>query len=145
MEKAKVLFLCTHNSARSQMAEGLLNTMYGNRFEAHSAGTEVTKVNPYVIKSMAAVGIDLSNHRSKHLSEFLNEKFDYVVTVCDNAKEACPFFPNAKNRLHYSFSDPSKLTGGEEEILAGIAGIRDEIKSWIEETFGYNTKQGKGY
>lgn len=140
MEKVKVLFLCTHNSARSQMAEGLLRALYGERFEVRSAGTEVTKVNPYVSKSMAEAGIDLSNHRSKHLNEFLNESFDYVVTVCDNVKEVCPYFPNARKRLHHSFPDPSKLSGGEEKILAEIAQIRDEIKSWIEETFGNMAK-----
>ncbi|SMC99667.1 arsenate reductase ArsC [Sporomusa malonica] len=136
MIKMKVLFLCTHNSARSQIAEGLLRAMYGDRFESLSAGTEVTKVNPYVTKSMAEIGIDLSSHRSKHLNEFINEHFDYVVTVCDNAKEACPYFPNAKKRLHHSFSDPSKFTGTEEEILLGVAKVREEIKLWIEENFG---------
>lgn len=136
MEKAKVLFLCTHNSARSQMAEGLLRAMYGNRFEAHSAGTEVTRVNPYVIRSMAKIGLDLSGHRSKHLNEFANENIDYVVTVCDNAKEACPYFPNAKNRLHRSFPDPSKFGGTEEDILKEVAKVREEIKVWIEDVFG---------
>lgn len=133
--KQKVLFLCTHNSARSQIAEGLLRAMYGEQYEAFSAGTEVTRVNPYVAKSMAQIGIDLSTHRSKHLNEFLNESFDYVVTVCDNAKEVCPYFPNAVNRLHHSFSDPSKFTGSESDILAGVATVREEIRSWIEATF----------
>lgn len=137
MEKSKVLFLCTHNSARSQIAEGLLRALYGDRYESYSAGTEVTRVNPYVIKSMAEIGIDLSTHRSKHLEEFLNNHFDYVVTVCDNAKEACPYFPNARQRIHHSFSDPSKFTGTEEEILAGVAKVREEIRSWLEQTFGY--------
>ncbi len=136
MDKKKVLFLCTHNSARSQMAEGLLRAMYGDRFEAYSAGTEMTRVNPYVINSMAKIGIDLTCHRSKHLNEFINENMDYVVTVCDNAKEACPYFPNAKNRLHHSFPDPSKFAGEEEEILLEVANVREEIKSWIAETFG---------
>lgn len=136
MEKVKVLFLCTHNSARSQMAEGLLKAMYGDRFEAYSAGTQVTRVNPYVIKSMAEIGIDLTSHRSKHLNEFINQDIDCVVTVCDNAKEVCPYFPNAKNRLHRSFSDPSKFNGEEEKILLEVAKVREEIKSWIKETFG---------
>lgn len=136
MHKKKVLFLCTHNSARSQMAEGLLRTMYGNKYEAFSAGTEVTKVNPYVVKSMAEIGIDLSNHRSKHLNQFINDQFDFVVTVCDNAKEACPYFPNANNRIHKSFTDPSKFNGTEDEILIGIAKVREEIRLWIQETFG---------
>lgn len=136
MKKLKVLFLCTHNSARSQMAEGLLRTMYGDRFEAYSAGTEVTLVNPYVIKSMAEIGIDLTSHWSKHLNEFINEDIDYVVTVCDSANEVCPYFPNAKNRLHRSFPDPAKLNGDEEKILGAVAKVREEIKSWLQETFG---------
>lgn len=136
MNKKKVLFLCTHNSARSQMAEGLLRAMHGDRYEAFSAGTEVTRINPYVFKSMAEIGIDLSGHRSKHLQEFLSEEFDYVVTVCDSANENCPYFPNAKHRLHNSFPDPSQFTGTEAEILNAIAAVREEIKSWIQETFG---------
>lgn len=135
MSKQRVLFLCTHNSARSQMAEGLLRAMYPEEYEAYSAGTEVTKVNPYVIKSMAEIGIDLNSHYSKHLNQFLSEQFEYVVTVCDNAKEACPYFPNAKNRIHQSFTDPSQFTGTEEEILTAVAKVREEIKSWIQENF----------
>lgn len=136
MTKKKVLFLCTHNSARSQIAEGLLRTMYGERYEAFSAGTEVTRVNPYVFKSMAEIGIDLSSHSSKHLDQFINQEFDFVVTVCDNANEACPYFPNAKKRIHKSFPDPSKFTGTEKEILSGVATVREEIKCWVKETFG---------
>lgn len=138
MHKKKVLFLCTHNSARSQIAEGLLRAMYGDRYEAFSAGTEVTRVNPYVFKSMAEIGIDLSGHSSKHLDQFINEQFDFVVTVCDNAKEACPYFPHAKNRIHKSFPDPSKFSGTEKEILSGVAEVREEIRSWLKETFDVN-------
>jgi len=134
-EKKKVLFLCTHNSARSQMSEGLLRALYGDRYEAYSAGTEVTRVNPYVAKSMAQIGIDLSAHRSKSVEEFRGMEFDYVVTVCDNARENCPFFPG-KQIIHHSFSDPSRFTGTEEEILQGVAKVREEIKAWIIETFG---------
>lgn len=136
MIKKKVLFLCTHNSARSQIAEGLLRTMHGDRYEAFSAGTEATRVNPHVFKSMAEIGIDLSGHRSKHLQEFLNDEFEYVVTVCDSANEHCPYFPNAKHRIHKSFPDPSQFTGTEAEILKKIATVREEIKAWIQETFG---------
>lgn len=136
MDKTKVLFLCTHNSARSQMAEGLLRAMYGDRYAAFSAGTAVSRVNPYVFKAMAEIGIDLSSHRSKHLNEFINDQFAYVVTVCDNAKEVCPYFPHAQNRLHQSFPDPSKITGTEAEILRDISSIRDGIKMWLEQTFG---------
>lgn len=138
MHKKKVLFLCTHNSARSQIAEGLLRAMYGDRYEAFSAGTEVTRVNPYVFKSMAEIGIDLSGHSSKHLDQFINEQFDFVVTVCDNAKEACPYFPHAKNRIHKSFPDLSKFSGTEKEILSGVAEVREEIRSWLKETFDVN-------
>lgn len=133
--KQKVLFLCTHNSARSQMAEGLLRSMYGDRYEVFSAGTEVTRVNPYVFKSMAEIGIDLSTHRSKSVDEFKGMELDYVVTVCDNAKEACPFLAGAKHYYHHSFSDPSKFTGTEEEILQGVAAVREEIKNWLQQTF----------
>lgn len=135
MKKKKVLFLCTHNSARSQMAEGLLRSMYGDKYEVFSAGTEVTKVNPFVAKSMAQIGIDLSSHRSKSVEEFKNQEIDTVVTVCDNAKEACPFFAGAKEVIHQSFSDPSQFTGNETEILEQVAVVRDEIRTWIEETF----------
>ena len=109
--KQKVLFICTHNSARSQMAEGLLNALYGDRYEAYSAGTQPTEVNPYAIKVMAEMGIDISKHRSKSVEEFRGKKFDYVVTVCDHAKETCPFFPGGEKYLHQGFKDPSDLRG----------------------------------
>ena len=99
-EKKRVLFLCTHNSARSQMAEGLLRHLAGARFEVMSAGTEVTHVRPLAVQVMAEVGVDISGQESKTLKRYLGEPFDYVVTVCDEANEACPFFPGAKNRLH---------------------------------------------
>jgi len=134
--KKKVLFICTHNSARSQMAEGILRTLYGDRYEAYSAGTQPTKVNPYAIKVMSEIGIDISNHRSKSAEEFRGKEFDYVVTVCDNAKEACPFFPGGKTYLHKGFKDPSEFKGNENEIVAEFQRVRDEIKRWIEETFG---------
>lgn len=134
--KKKVLFICTHNSARSQMAEGILRTLYGDRYEAYSAGTQPTKVNPYAIKVMSEIGIDISNHRSKSAEEFRGKEFDYVVTVCDDAKEACPFFPGGKTYLHKGFKDPSEFKGNENEIIAEFQRVRDEIKRWIEETFG---------
>ncbi|MDR3564150.1 MAG: arsenate reductase ArsC [Negativicutes bacterium] len=139
--KQKVLFLCTHNSAGSQMAEGLLRGLYGDRYEAFSAGTAVTRVNPYVARAMAEIGIDLSSHRSKHLNEFINDSFDFVVTVCDNAQEACPYFPGGKTMLHHSFPDPSGFTGSDDEIMAGVRLVRGEIRQWIGETFG---KAGDG-
>ncbi|MEO0084686.1 MAG: arsenate reductase ArsC [candidate division WOR-3 bacterium] len=137
MNKQKVLFICTHNSARSQMAEGLLNHLYGDKYQAYSAGTQPTQVNPYAIKVMQEIGIDISQHRSKSVQEFLNEKFDYVITVCDRANETCPFFPNGKKRIHQSFPDPTSFIGisSEEESLNVFRQVRDKIKQWIQETF----------
>lgn len=132
--KKKVLFICTHNSARSQMAEGFLNALYGDRYEAFSAGIEPDEVNPYVITGMAEVGIDVSRHRSKSLDEFHGKQFDVVVTVCDHAKEVCPFFPG-ETILHVSFKDPSRLKGNDNMILQEVRRIRDEIKDWVLNTF----------
>lgn len=134
--KKNVLFICTHNSARSQMAEGLLNTLYNEHYTAWSAGTDPSEVNPYAVKVMAEIGIDISTHRSKSLEQFLQHGFDYVVTVCDQANEVCPFFPGGKERLHKGFKDPSAIEGTEEEKLAAFRRIRDDIKAWIEENFG---------
>jgi arsenate reductase len=131
----KVLFICTHNSARSQMAEGLLRTLYGNRYEAYSAGVEPLSVNPYAVEVMKELGIDLSTHRSKSIEEFQGMMFDYVVTVCNHAKETCPFFPG-KRILHKEFDNPSSFDGSVEEILVMFRRIRDEIKDWIINVFG---------
>ena len=134
MKKKKVLFLCTHNSCRSQMAEGLLNSIYGTRFIAYSAGIKPTNVNPYAIEVMKEIGIDISKHYSKSIEDFKDSNFNFVVTVCDNAKETCPFFPG-KKILHKSFEDPAKINGSIEEILNLFRKIRDEIKTWIVDTF----------
>lgn len=134
----KVLFICTHNSARSQMAEGLLRHLYNNRYEVYSAGTEPSSVNQYAVNVMSEIGIDISMHRSKSINEFSEIEFDYIVTVCDNAKETCPIFYGGGKKVHKGFDDPSKLNGSKEEILLGFRRIRDEIKSWIEEMFGQN-------
>ena len=131
MTKARILFLCTHNSARSQMAEGLLRHLAGNRYETHSAGTEATHVRPLAIRAMDEVGVDISGQESKTLEHYLGEPFDYVITVCDDANEACPFFPGARNRLHWSFEDPSRAEGPEEERLAVFRKVRDEIRERI--------------
>jgi arsenate reductase (thioredoxin) len=131
--KTKVLFLCTHNSARSQMAEGLLRHLAGDRFEVMSAGTEATFVRPEAMGAMAELGVDISGQESKTLERYLGEPFDYVVTVCDAANEACPVFPGAKSRLHWSFRDPSQATGGDEERLEVFREVRDEILARIEE------------
>lgn len=134
-EKQKVLFICTHNSARSHMAEGILNALYGDRYEAHSAGTEPSQVNPYAIRVMAEIGIDISGHSSKGVEQFLDQEFDVVVTVCDHAKETCPFFPGGKERIHRGFQDPAAIKGREEENATLFRRVRDEIQDWIEETF----------
>ncbi len=132
-ERARVLFLCTHNSARSQMAEGLLRALAGDRFEAHSAGTEATHVRPLAVRAMGEVGVDISGQESKTLERYAGEPFDYVVTVCDDANEACPFFPGARNRLHWSLEDPSQAEGSEDERLTVFRRVRDEIRERIEQ------------
>jgi arsenate reductase (thioredoxin) len=128
----RVLFICTHNSARSQMAEGLLSHLGGDRFEVFSAGTEATHVRPLAILAMAELGINISGQQSKTLDRYLGEPFDDVITVCDAANETCPIFPGAKQRRHWSFEDPSKATGSEDEQLAVYRRVRDEIRARIE-------------
>lgn len=135
MDKKKVLFVCTQNSARSQMAEGLLRAMHGDQFEVFSAGTNPSQVNPYAIEAMRKIGIDISKHRSKSIDEFVNIDIDYAITVCDSAKETCPYFSGAKVLLHQGFSDPVAVSGSDEEVLAQFERVRDEIKKWIEDNF----------
>ncbi len=130
--KRRVLFICTHNSARSQMAEGLLRHLGNERFEVFSAGTEATLVRPMAIQAMAELGIDISHQHSKTLDRYLGEPLDDVITVCDTAAEACPVFPGATRRRHWSFEDPSKATGSETEQLKVYRQVRDEIRSRIE-------------
>jgi arsenate reductase len=132
MEKKKVLFLCTHNSARSQMAEGLLRHHAGERFEVMSAGTEATHIRPLAVRAMDELGIDISAQESKTLKRYLGEPFDYVITVCDDANEACPIFPGARQRLHWSFEDPAQASGTEEERLQVFRSVRNAIKERIE-------------
>jgi arsenate reductase len=134
--KKKILFICTHNSARSQMAEGYMNATYGERYEVFSGGTEVTRVHPIAIEVMKEIGIDISGHRSKHIDEHFGKGIETVVTVCDSAQKACPFFPGAKDVIHQSFTDPSGFTGTDEEVRAGFRKVRDEIIQWIDATFG---------
>ena len=131
-EKRRVLFLCTHNSARSQMAEGWLRHLAGDRFEAHSAGTQATAVRPLALRAMAEAGVDISGQRSKTMTEYLGQPFDFVVTVCDQAAEACPLFPGGGMRLHWSLPDPSQATGTEAEQLAVYRRVRDAIRRRIE-------------
>ena len=132
-ERARVLFLCTHNSARSQMAEGLLRHLAGDRFEAMSAGTEATHVRPLAIRAMKEISVDISGQKSKILDRYPREPFDHVITVCDGANEACPFFPGASSRLTWSFEYPSRAQGSEEERLAVFRSVRDRIRKRIEE------------
>jgi arsenate reductase len=134
--KKKVLFICTHNAARSQMAEGYMNAKYGDRYEVFSAGTEVTRVHPMAIEVMKEIGIDISGHRSKLIDELFGKRIETVVTVCDSAQKACPFFPGAKNVIHQSFPDPSGFQGSDEEVRAGFRKVRDEIIRRIDGTFG---------
>ena len=131
-ERRRVLFLCTHNSARSQMAEGLLRHLGGERFEACSAGTEATHVRPLATRVMHELGIDISGQESKTLERYLEQPFDYVITVCDTANETCPVFPGASRRLHWSFEDPAQATGTEEERLRVFRSVRNRIRERIQ-------------
>ena len=131
--KKQVLILCTGNSARSQMAEGLLRHDAGERFDVESAGTKPGIVRPEAIAAMKELRIDISGHRSKHVDEFEGQRFDYVITVCDNAKESCPVFFGAAKRLHHSFDDPAALNGSEKERLAMFRRVRDELRDYLTE------------
>ena len=138
-QRMRVLFLCTHNSSRSQMAEGFLRVLGGEHYEVFSAGTQARGVNPLAVRVMAERGIDISEsagHRSKTLQEFRGQPMDLVVTVCDEAAEECPFFPGARRQEHWSFTDPSAATGTEEERLTVFRQVRDAIEArlrgWLE-------------
>lgn len=133
--KERVLILCTHNSARSQMAEGFLRHMAGDRFDVASAGTERTEVRAEAIESMRKRGIDITAHQSKTLDRFLDKPWDYVITVCDAANESCPVFPHATHRLHWSFPDPSAVAGPERQAAFDrVAGdIHDRLQGWLRE------------
>lgn len=133
MPKPKVLFLCTGNSCRSQMAEGWLRHLAGDQFEVFSAGTYAAGVNPTAIKVMYEIGIDISRHRSKQAGELLGQSFPYVITVCDNAREHCPIFPGTFQKLHWSLEDPARAQGSEEERLAFFRRLRDEIGERVRE------------
>lgn len=127
----RVLILCTGNSARSQMAEALLRQRGQGRYEVHSAGTEPKGLNPLAVAALADRDIDIAGARSKGVTEFVDQPFDYIITVCDNANEACPVFPGAGQRLHHSFADPAAAVGTTEERLAVFRRIRDEIDTWL--------------
>jgi arsenate reductase len=130
-DKKRVLILCIGNSARSQMAEGLLRHDAEQRFEVFSAGTQPSHVRPEAIAVMRELGIDISGHRSKSVDEFKAQQFDYVLTVCDNAKESCPIFPGQTTRLHHSFDDPGEVQGSEGERLAVFRRVRDELREYL--------------
>ncbi|MBK8315103.1 MAG: arsenate reductase ArsC [Acidobacteria bacterium] len=134
MSKLKVLILCTGNSARSQMAEGILREDGGAAFEVHSAGVKPGSVRPEAIQAMKEIGIDISGHRSKSVEEFIGQEFDFVITVCDNAKETCPVFPGKTRQIHQSFEDPPQP--GEKsagETIAIFRRVRDEIRQWMKD------------
>jgi len=144
--KKKVLFLCFHNSARSQIAEGLLRAMHGDIYEVYSAGVEASKVDPRAVKVMSEIGIDISGQRSKAMNEYKGILFDLAVTVCDKAKEMCPICgvslsapanaPAAKETIHRNFKDPAVAAGSEADQIKAFRQARDEIKDWIFQTFG---------
>ena len=134
-QKRKILFVCTHNSSRSQMAEGLLRELKGGSWEAYSAGTDPTGVHPGAIAAMAEIGIDIRDHRAKELDAFKGTAFDEVVTVCDHAQESCPVVPGGGARRHQSFENPAAAKGTEAEVLAAFRRVRDEIRNWIMETY----------
>lgn len=139
--RKKVLFICTHNSARSQMAEGVINKLYGESYEAFSAGTNPTTVNPYAINVMREIGIDISKNRSKGIDEFQGVDLDYVITVCDDAKEACPNFSGGKKHIHKGFRDPSSLKGSDVKKTVVFKQVRGQIIDWIDKTFIINGKK----
>ena len=131
MQRQRILFLCTHNSARSQMAEGLLQTAASDRFEVHSAGTVATSVRPEAVRVMAELGIDIATHESKTVDRFLNQPFDWVMMVCDDAAEACPVFPGPGHRLHWPLPDPGAVKGDEAQRLAAFREVRDRLQRLI--------------
>lgn len=134
--KKRVLFLCTHNSCRSQMAEAIANHYLGARCQAFSAGTEATRVNPLAVQVLAELGIDTSPLKSKTMEAFAGQTFDHVITLCGDANEKCPLFFGGVERIHHGFRDPSRLSGSEEDLLPAFRQVRDEIKGWIIDYFG---------
>ena len=137
--KTRVLFICTANAARSQMAEGLLRAKYGERYEVFSAGTRQANVSAQAITVMREIGIDISHHRSKTLEEFERISFDLAVTLCDNAHAICPIVSGAKKTIHHGFPDPHLTPGSNDEVIEGYRNVRDMIMVWIDTTFGTTT------
>ncbi len=139
--KKKILFLCTANSCRSQMAEGIVNHFLGDRLDAVSAGTEASYVNPKAIIVLEEIGVDISLQRSKSMDEFAEDSFDYVITLCGDANEKCPLFFAGVQRTHIGFPDPAKATGSEEEILGEFRKVRDEVKATLLDYFSRELAQ----
>lgn len=136
-DRKRVLILCTGNSARSQMAEGLLREIGSDRFEVESAGVNPSKVRPEAVEAMREVGIDISGHRSKSADEFVGRDFDYIITVCDNARETCPVFPGDAERIHHSFEDPPAPGAADPDTTTAVfRRVRDEIREWVGEFVG---------
>ncbi len=138
--KKNILVLCTGNSCRSQIAEGYLRFFANDRAEIYSAGVETHGVNPSAIATMKEDGVDISNHTSNHMNEYHNIEFDFVITVCDNAKERCPFFPAKAKKFHYNFPDPAKATGTEEEVMTQFRQVREQIKAYCKQFVSENLK-----
>jgi arsenate reductase len=138
--RRRVLFLCTANSCRSQIAEGIINHFIGGLFDAFSAGTQASFVNPAAIEVMKEIGIDISKHRSKNLSEFDGQSFDYVITLCGEANETCPLYIGGTKKIHIGFDDPAKVTGSKEEILQEFRRVRDEIRRKLDEFFKHEKR-----
>ncbi|HEX8147657.1 MAG TPA: arsenate reductase ArsC [Pyrinomonadaceae bacterium] len=143
-DRKRVLILCTGNSARSQMAEGLLRALGGDRFDVHSAGVSPSRVRPEAVEAMREVGIDISGQRSKSADEFVGQELDYVITVCDNAKETCPVFPGGAERIHQSFEDPPPPGAADYDFtMSSFRRVRDEIRAWLERSFMPRASGGK--
>lgn len=130
---SRILILCTANSARSQMAEGLLRDLAGEQFEIYSAGSKPSTVNPFAIRAMQERGLDIRHHHSKHLNQFIDVPFDYVITVCDNAAESCPIFPGPAQRIHWGFPDPAAVEGSDEALLEAFRVVRDAIEQQLRQ------------
>ena len=141
MKKTRVLVLCTGNSARSQMGEGLFREAGGEGYDVFSAGTKPSQVRPEAIAVMREIGIDISGTRSKSVDEFAGQPFDYIVTVCDNARDSCPVFPGGGERIHWSFEDPAAVEGTEDERRAAFSRIRDQIRERVKTFFNEKSKK----
>jgi arsenate reductase (thioredoxin) len=134
--RQKILFLCTHNSARSQLAEGLVNGLLGRTYQAFSAGTDPSTVNEYAVKAMMEIGIDISHQYAKSSDQFLDKEFGYVITLCDHAMEVCPYFPGGRQVIHKGFDDPTAVEGNPSDKLAAFRKTRSAIQKWLLEKFG---------